>query len=145
EADRARETTSVVDKWKEELIERGNEINEEVVECYEQLNEFSNDASDQLNKCGDELYFWEGILPKMEALVQLDDQLVEDEQIVPPEERGIQHTYEGTIKLRVKTLKYIDEIILSKREKIAEHRDRLDEWLWKIVIENIFIYGDWGI
>ncbi|KAH9319230.1 hypothetical protein KI387_020999, partial [Taxus chinensis] len=104
EADRAREKVSVMDKWKEELTKRGSKIIEEAIKCYKKLNELSNDAIDQLKKCVDELYFWEIILPKMEALVQLDDQLVEDEQIVPLEESGIQHTYEGNIKLRVKNL-----------------------------------------
>ncbi|KAH9294891.1 hypothetical protein KI387_038479, partial [Taxus chinensis] len=111
------EKVKVVDTWVEKLMEKGKKSIKKARKKYEELKNKLNEIDELIEQCDNELFYFEGILPKLNRITQLDEDLVEKEGIVPIEHMGTQYAIEDLTKLRVEVLNGIKEKMETKKKR----------------------------
>ncbi|KAH9293601.1 hypothetical protein KI387_041196, partial [Taxus chinensis] len=117
------------DKWVEDLSQKGIKVIEKTIKRYAKLTNVLNDINELNEHCENELYYWEGILPKLDTINQLDEDLVEREGIVPPEEKGTQYAMEYLAKIRVEVVNQVKEKLEIEKDWVGKSIDTIDNMI----------------
>ncbi|KAH9307897.1 hypothetical protein KI387_035808, partial [Taxus chinensis] len=89
-----------------------------------------------MDKCDTEQLIWSDMLPKMEAIINLGDDMVVREGIVSPDSVGSQQEYYNMEKVRVEILVQYFEIIDELRDKTMDYIGGLHDLIDKLIGTN---------
>ncbi|KAH9294034.1 hypothetical protein KI387_040755, partial [Taxus chinensis] len=120
-------------QWENDLVTRGEEIIRESVKRYSHIFEKVETTKALTDKCEAEKLMWTDMLPKMEAIKDLSDDLVVKEGIVSLEFVGNQQEYYEVAKVRVEILKKSVEILDELRDKTMEYIGGLHFMIEKLI------------
>ncbi|KAH9294087.1 hypothetical protein KI387_040709, partial [Taxus chinensis] len=144
--EKASKKVKAVDKWIEGLSQKGRQVIEKETDRYTELTKILNEINEVIELCENEVFSWEGFFPKLEAITQLEEDLLEKEGIVPPEEKGTQYVMEDLARIRVETINQVKEKLEIEKEWVEKTIDNIDIILEQMVFDkHNMVYGNWEI